>query len=132
MPLTVPSVAEELALRILVNNIAAENLVLRLFVNNITINEGVTLSSFTEASGFGYVAVNVPSSGWTFVAGDPTVATCAPQSFTFTGALGNVYGYFVTQVVSGKLMWAERFFDGPYLIVNNGDQINVTLKISGE
>ncbi len=60
-------------------------------------------------------------------------ATCiafAAQTFTFTGALGNVYGYYLTRASGGELIYAEIFSNGPYDIQNNGDTITVTPQIS--
>ena len=52
----------------------------------------------------------------------------------FTSSAGSqnqpVYGYYLTQTTSGKLMYVERFTDAPYTIVNNGDVIKVTPTIS--
>jgi hypothetical protein len=56
----------------------------------------------------------------------PTTAHYAEQTFTFTGALGNVYGYHLTETTSGQLKWAERFTAAPLNIANNGDQIKIT------
>jgi hypothetical protein len=63
------------------------------------------------------------------------VATCivyAAQTFTFTGALGNVYGYFLKRASGGEFVLAELFSDGPYNIQNNGDTITVTPQISAD
>jgi hypothetical protein len=54
------------------------------------------------------------------------------QTWTFTGALGNVYGYYTTRASSGDLVYAERFTDGPYNIVNNGDQIKLAASLQAE
>lgn len=59
-----------------------------------------------------------------------SAATYAQQTFTFTGALGNVYGYYLNRTTGTDLMVAERFSDGPYNITANGDQIKVTPLIS--
>lgn len=59
-----------------------------------------------------------------------SLTSYAQQTFAFTGAGGNVYGYYLTQVTSGKLFAAERFTGAPYVINNNGDEIRVTPKLS--
>jgi hypothetical protein len=99
---------------------------LKLYVNDVFPGEGDTAGTFTEAAGFGYAAKTLTGPGWTIVNGDPTTASYAAQVFTFTGALGNVFGYFIVQVTSGILLWAERFPDGPYNVVSNGTTITVT------
>ncbi len=120
MALVVPSGSEETMLDTIVNFVAPETLMLRLYTNNYTPVEGTVTANFTEASGFGYAAVSLTPASWVTTAGNPSTAAYPQVTFTFTGALGNVYGYFVAQTTSLKTMWAELFTDGPYNIVNNG------------
>ena len=114
------------------NKTASQDLVLRLYTSNTTPAEGDTDSTYTEASGSGYSAANLTAASWTVTGGSPTTAAYPEITFTFTGALGNVYGYYVTQTSSGILMWAERFTSGPFNIQNNGDQIKITPQITLE
>lgn len=132
MTLVVPDTGEDLALKNFLNKAAAQDQTLKLYTNNITPAEGDTAATYTEASGFGYAAKSVIGANWTFTPGAPSQAAYAAQTWTFNGNLGNVYGYFVVQATSGTLMWAERFSDGPYNVANNGDQIIVTPKITGD
>jgi hypothetical protein len=62
----------------------------------------------------------------------PTTIVYAAQTFSFTGALGNVYGYYLKRASGGELVLAELFSDGPYNILNNGDTIIVTPQISAD
>lgn len=128
MSLLVPNDGEEIALKLLVNKASPENLVLRLYTNNKTPAETDVASDYTEAAGSGYSAITLTGANWTVTPGAPTLASYAQQTFTITGALGNVYGYFLTQATSGKLVWAERFSAGPYNL-QNGDLLKVTPKI---
>jgi len=131
MALLVPNNGEGDALQYFVNKAAPENLVLRLFTNNITPAETDTAATYTEASGFGYAAVTLTGASWGAPSeGAPSSIAYAQQTFTFTGALGNVYGYYLTRATSGRIAYAERFSDGPYNIVNNGDQIKITPTIT--
>jgi hypothetical protein len=130
MTLLVPNAGEARMLKAVVNHTAPENLVLKLFTNNVTPGETDTAGTYTEASGNGYAAITLTGSSWTITEGAPSDASYAQQTFTFTGNLGNVYGYFIVQASSGILLWAEKFSDGPYNIVNNGDQIRITPKIT--
>lgn len=130
MPLLVPNNGEGDALSFFVNKTAPENLVLRLYTNNITPAETDTAASYTEASGFGYASITLAGASWTVTEGAPSQAAFAQQTFTFTGNLGNVYGYHMTRLTSGRIAYAERFPDGPYTMVNNGDQIRVTPQIT--
>lgn len=129
MALLVPNVGEERALKAILNHTAPQDLTLKLYTSNTTPAESDTAGTYTEAAGFGYVAKTLTGASWTVTAGDPTVATYAQQTWVFSGALGNVYGYFVVQSSSGILMWAERFTDGPYNVQNNGDEIRITPRI---
>lgn len=126
MALVVPNAGEGRMLKALINHTAPENQVLKLYTNNITPGESDTAGTYTEASGNGYAAANLTGSSWTLTEGDPSFIAYAQQTFTFTGALGNVYGYFIIQTTSTIILWAERFSDGPYNVVNNGDQIKIT------
>jgi len=103
---------------------------LKLYTNNVTPSESDTAGTYTEASGFSYAAKTLTGASWSVpasVAG-VTVASYAQQSWTFTGALGNVYGYYIIRADTLVLLGAERFSDGPYNITTSGDIINVTPK----
>lgn len=132
MALLVPNVGEEVMLHNILNKTAPQNMLLKLYTNNKTPVETDTESDYIEASGSGYSALTLTGSNWTITPGAPSSATYAQQTFTFTGALGNVYGYFVVQETSQKLMWAEIFSNGPYNIQNSGDQIKITPNIQLE
>jgi hypothetical protein len=132
MALLVPNVGEVLALQNFLNNAAPQNQVLRLYTNNITPAEGDTAATYTEASGGGYSAKNLTGSSWTITAGAPSEASYARQDFVFTSvpSPATMYGYYVTQVTSGTLMWAERFPSAPFTIINANDEVRVTPKIT--
>jgi hypothetical protein len=130
MTLVVPNAGEEKMLGNIVNKTAPENLVLKLFTNNVTPGETDTAATYTEASGSGYGSVTLTGASWSITPGAPSEAAFAEQTFTFTGALGNVYGYFIVETTSGVIKWAERFTGAPYNIQNNGDQIKITPKIT--
>lgn len=128
MALVFPDVGENIVLEALVNKTAPQNLVLRLYTSNTTPGESDTAGTYTEASGSGYNAITLTGASWGSASGGSI--SYAQQTFTFTGALGNVYGYYMTQASSGTLVYAERFTDGPYNIANNGDQIKITPTIT--
>ena len=136
MALVVPNSAEDIMLQNILNITAPQTPILRLYTNNFTPGEFDVEGDYNEASGFGYASVSLTPGSWTILedsVGGPTLASYPQITFTFTGNLGNVYGYFVTQSDSvGALMWAERFSDGPYNIVNNGDQVKVSVRITLE
>jgi len=128
MALVLPNQAEKILLEALVNKTAPQDLKLKLFQNNVTPSETDTEATYTEATFTGYSAVTLTASSWTVTEGAPTQASYPQVTFTSTagGQNQSIYGYYLVQVTSGKLVWAERFTDGPYTIVNNGDSIKVT------
>ena len=130
MTLLVPSNGEGDAAAAFVGKRTLSDLVLRLFTNNITPSETDAADSYTEAAGYDYSPITLPGANWTVTEGAPTNAAYAQQIFTFTGALGNVYGYYMTRSTGGRIALAERFTDGPYNIVNNGDKSKITPQIS--
>lgn len=128
MTLLVPNNGEGDALSYFVNKSTPENLVLRLFKSNTTPGETDTAGSYTEADFTGYAAITLTGASWTVTEGAPSNAAYAQQTFTSSAGSQsqNVYGYYLTRASSGRIAYAERFSDGPYTIVNNGDQIKVT------
>ena len=134
MAFAVVNQGEGIFLTNVVNKAAPENLVLRLYSNNLTPSDTNIETDYTELTGAnGYAAITLNGASWNApVEGDPTYIDYAKQTFTFTGAEGNVYGYYLTQVTSGKLIMAERFTAAPYNIVNNGDKIEITPKIGAD
>lgn len=130
MALLVADAAEAVMLANILNKTAPQNLLLKLYTNDYTPVEGETEASYTEAAGFGYAALTLTGANWTITPGAPSLASYAQQTFTFSGALGLVYGYFVVQAVSGLIMWGERFTDGPYTIAQAEDQIRINPSLS--
>lgn len=132
MTLLVMNQGEQILLDAFTGKTAGQNLVLRLFTSNTTPAETDTEATYTEATGNGYAAITLTAANWTTTPGAPTNTAYAEQTFTFTGALGNVYGYYFTQVTSGKAVLAERFTAAPFNIANNGDQIKITPQITAD
>lgn len=127
MPIVYPNNCESITLQLLVNKITTtENLVLRLYSNDVTPSETSTAGTFTEASGSGYAAKTLTGASWTVSGTSPTAITYAEQTFAFTGALGNVYGYYYTRASTGDLIAAERFSGAPQNIQYNGEEIRIT------
>ena len=123
---------ETIMLEAFVNKTAPQTLVLKLFKNNYTPLEGDTEAAYTEADFTGYASASLTPASWSVVAGAPSEVTYPEVSFTSSAAQAAqaIYGYFVIQTTSGKLVAAERFTNGPYTIQNNGDVIKVTPKIT--
>jgi hypothetical protein len=131
MPIVVANSAEADTLKYLLNISTTEDLDIKLFSNNHSPADTDTVSNFTElANSFGYNLIQLVPASWGVVEGNPTIASYPQITWTFTGAAGNVYGFYIVGRTSGTLKWAERFSNAPYNIVNNGDQIKITPKIA--
>lgn len=102
------------------------NLTLHLYTNNKTPADSDTEASYTEATFTGYAAKTLTGSSFVVTAGAPSTAVYAKQTFTSSAdqSIQYCYGYYLLR--GTKLVGAERFSDGPYTIVNNGDYIDVT------
>jgi hypothetical protein len=128
---------ESIALSLLVNKTGTytqRNLILRLFKSNTTPSETDTEATYTEADFTGYSAITLTGTSWSLTPGAPSNVAYAQQTFTSSAGSQsqNVYGYYYTQATDGFAPCAERFSDGPYGIVNNGDAIKVTPTITAD
>ena len=132
MPLTVPNCAEDIILQYILNKSEPEDLIIRLYSNDISPDRTDVIDTYVEVTGGGYAAINLTPESWDISLDNPTQAGHRQVTFTFTGSIGNVYGYYIARETGGELMWAERFSNGPYNIQNNGDEIRVTPKITLE
>lgn len=129
--LVVPNQGEGIILDATTTKAAGENLKLQLYSSDTTPGETDTEATYTPLTeALGYTHTTLTAASWVTTPGAPTETAYPQVTWTFTGAAGNVYGYMLVQVTSGKLVWAERFTNGPYNIQNNGDQIKVTPKIT--
>lgn len=128
MAIVITDIGKQKALEYLVGkDTTTESLTLKLYSNNLSPSTDDTVSLYTEVSGNGYSAKSLTGSSWTVTDG---VASYSQQTWTFTGAVGAVYGYYVVSATSGDLIFAERFSGAPYTVANNGDTIKVTLNIT--
>jgi len=134
MSLILPSASEKTMLDFTLGVTVPGNQKLKLFVNNYTPDDTTILANLTEMSTNGYADKTLTKTSWVSVAGttgNPATSTYAQQTWTFTNAGGanTVYGYFITDVTSGLLLWVE-LFASPKVIQNNGDQILITPTIT--
>jgi len=133
MALTLVDVGADEILKTYFNNTrpaGGNNHTLKLFATDVTPVDTHTAGSYTEAAGGGYASKTLTNGSWTVTTGnDPSDATYAQQTITFTGALTtnpNVYGYFVVDA-DGVLIYAEKL-TAPFTPANNGDNIKITPK----
>lgn len=130
MALLVPDVGEVELLSRMLNKNAPDNVVLKLYTNNRTPAEGDDASSYTVSTGTGYADITLTGASWTVAtAAGTTTAEYAQQTFTYTGAEANIYGYYVVNNAETVLLWAEIFSDGPYSIPAGGGSVKITPKI---
>jgi len=129
MALQVTDAAKSLALAYLVaNDVSVENLQLRLYSNDYTPSQDSLSTDFTQVTqSNGYAAINLIGSAWTV--NGPT-ASYPTQTWSFTGSVGNVHGYYVITTTNNQVLFAERFPSAPYNIANSGDIISVTLNLT--
>jgi len=130
MALIVPNSAEAFILGHILKGGLPEDLDIRLYTSNTTPTETDTILTYTEATGGGYAAIQLTAASWVITEGEPSLGEHPQVSWTFTGIVGNVYGYYVTRRTSGDLVWAERFTNGPYDIQTASDQIRVTPRLT--
>ena len=131
MPLIVPNGAETFILGYILKKQAPEDLDIRLYTNDHAPGESDVVGNYIEAVGAGYLVKNLDSTQWVITPGEPSLGEHPQVSWIFTGGVvGNVYGYYVTRRVTGDLVWAERFTNGPYLIQTINDQIRVTPRLT--
>lgn len=129
MSLIVPNTGKQKMLEYMLGvDTSVENVVLRLYTNDVTPTVNSIHGDFTAlAAGTGYSPITLTPSSWTITSGN---ATYPQQTWTFTGSVGNIYGYYASTETSNELLMAERFNGAPFNIASNGDVINVTLGIT--
>ena len=133
MTLVFASSGESRVLELLLNKQAQENLIMGLYSNSFLPAKSTVIGDLTETTGGGYARLTLPNpTSWTVVASNGNglaEAVYDTRSIIFTASIGAVHGYFMVGTTTGRYMYAEKFSDGPYLIVRSGDQINITPRI---
>lgn len=129
MALVITDTGKNLSLSYLTGKVSStEEMYLKLYTNDVDPTSSTTVNDLTYlADGNGYTAVNLVGTSWSVT---DAVASYPTQTWNFTGAVGNVYGYGIVTETSNVLIFAERFLDGPYNVLSNGDIINVAVSIS--
>lgn len=131
MAIFIPALSENALMTRMLHNGDA---VLHLYTNAVnTANDALTVLDFTEMAGLGYAAKSLLAANWT-VAQNASLAAAGTQpvqTWTFSaGAAVTVQGYYVTDALSGALLWYEPFA-APKVMQNAGDQIIITPTITG-
>jgi hypothetical protein len=131
MTLKFPDAAEEIVLRLILNSgESLQDLQLRLYVDDLTLAEDTVVGDFTEASFPGYSPVQLFGGNWIFTQGNPTETTYTTQEFVCFAdtVLQTVYGYYVTRLLAGDLLWCERL-DQPVPIQSVGNRVVITPRL---
>ena len=108
---------------------ANADLKLHLYTNNHTPLASDTLANYTECVDANYAPVTLTGANWSIADNGSGVsqATYPTQSWTFAGAV-TIYGYYVTDVGTSKVCWAE-IFSAP-LNFGGGQTLALTLNIT--
>jgi hypothetical protein len=123
MSFVVTQVGQEYFLQL----ITSEILLLHLYQNNWTPSYTDVVTNYTELAYYGYAPKLLTPSEWVIqvnVLNGDYYATFAQQSFNFVDPI-TVYGYYITDQYSGKLLLAERFVNAPIVLQPNGS-VNIT------
>jgi hypothetical protein len=133
MTLVFVSSGESRVLDLLLNKVAQEDYLMALHSNSWAPTKPTVLGDLTEVTGGGYARATMPfPSSWFVVASNANglaEATYPQRQWIFTASIGNVHGYYVVGSTSGRLIYQEKFGDGPYSVVRSGDQINIDPRI---
>jgi len=110
--------------------LTSETLYMNLCTNDVTINADTVSGSLTVASGGGYAQKTIAGTSWTgtVATAEHCTVTLPEQVFTFTGSVGVVYGWAITEGagLTGDLVAVGKFNQGQ-MIGDNGDAIAVSL-----
>jgi len=135
MTLVVPNASLVIMLKRILNMSEQKDFAIRLFANDYKPNSKTIRGHFKEVNGGGYKAKKFSPGHWKMVANQedmPVYAEYQEMEWSFDEPIGEVYGYFVTQLPSSELVWAERFENGPYRINTVGDKIKITPRLTLE
>ena len=128
MAAVLTGLGKDVLLEKVINIKASSDLVLHLFSNNIIPKQKDTLDRYKEVENGGYVPIVLWGGEWEEKELVAHSFFIEKRVFIFNDKIGNVYGYYITSGNS-KLIWAERFTDGPYK-VNKRDKIEIKLNLS--
>jgi hypothetical protein len=131
MSLSLKNSGKAIALKAFVNHTLSENFVLHLFINDVTPEAGDSASKYEEATFVGYRSIVLSGYAWKVTEGDEAEAIYDEQTFrsVVDQTTQNVYGWYLTQEVSGKFVDAGRFGDAPNPITNANDNIKITPRV---
>jgi len=111
----------------------AEDFSLKLGITDITPDGATELADYTEASGGGYVLLDVLGGDWTLEANSPRDIILSFQaSFGFTGPLdggATVYTWYLVDAATELVYWGGKRLDTPFTPAIAGDTLLMTPRI---
>ena len=134
MIVMLPLSARQLMLETILHMRESEDQLLKLYQNNIIPSLNDDAEDFQEATFQGYVPRLLDGRGWNeeIVEHDEfglsPKAWYPPQEFRSTADQEpqHIYGYYIVQAESQRLLWAERFHhEIVYTMSNNGDVLTI-------
>lgn len=117
--------------------LVAQALYLSLFSDDETLGAATVAGSLTEVTGGGFAYKTIAGTMWSASSASGTSTMVlgganATQTWTFTGSVGNVYGYSICDGtgITGNLVAAEKFATAQ-MVSANGDKISIvpTIKL---
>lgn len=130
MSLIVPSISDILILEFIFGKKQSPlSQTLRLFQNNYVPTKRTVISDLIEVTKNGYNPIILNQSDWTIgTISSITTSTYLEQEFVIEEN-ATIYGYYITVNVDSeeKLLWVERFSNGPYDIPSSGGSVNISL-----
>jgi len=103
--------------------------ILKLFTNDKTPAKADIYTDYTIASGGGYADKTLTAASFNIAITDNVIIiTYAQQSWTFSGAVGTVYGYIIVTTGGSPIVLQAQRFDIPQP-TSNGKIIKVTPRI---
>lgn len=126
MSLIITNPGKALALSYLTaKDTTVEKLFLKLYSNDTLPDVTSAATSFTQVTtANGYTSVELSGANWNIVDGQ---AAYPEITWNFTGAIGNIYGYYVVTESSDVAVFAERFANAPFIVSTTGDSLKLTV-----
>lgn len=127
MTLVVPTNSKITLLQIINGQKISEDMQLHLYANDVIPNSSTTIHDLQAPAAPEYSPQDLFSVGWTYVTSEPVAMEYPAQTFIFTTTGDTIYGFYVTDNSSGKLLWVEDIT--PFNIETSGDSIIITARL---
>jgi phage baseplate assembly protein gpV len=105
------------------------NYIAHLYSNARTPAKADTVNQYTEVTGGGYAEIELVAGDWTVSYASGTTKMTATVNFVMTGAVAQIYGYYLTDNTGTILVHAEIFDDAPISSPGGGSTVTVNIEI---